>query len=83
VRQLEVFGSGARGADFDPHRSDVDFLVEFEPGDGAPTLRTFFALREGLAAAVGRPVDLVVAGSVVNPFLKAEIERTREPVYAA
>ena len=30
VRRLEVFGSAARG-DFDPERSDVDFLVEFDP----------------------------------------------------
>ena len=25
VAKLEVFGSAARGADFDPRRSDVDF----------------------------------------------------------
>ena len=27
VRRLAVFGSAARGQDFDPGRSDVDFLV--------------------------------------------------------
>ena len=32
VRRLEVFGPAARGIDFDPERSDADFLVEFEPG---------------------------------------------------
>ncbi len=31
VSRLRVFGSAARGTDFDPERSDVDFLVEFEP----------------------------------------------------
>ncbi|MDQ3480300.1 MAG: nucleotidyltransferase domain-containing protein, partial [Actinomycetota bacterium] len=30
VRRLDVFGSAIRD-DFDPGRSDVDFLVEFEP----------------------------------------------------
>lgn len=30
VRRLEVFGSAARGDDFDPARSDFDFLAEFE-----------------------------------------------------
>jgi predicted nucleotidyltransferase len=30
VRRLEVFGSAARGYDFDPFSSDADFLVEFE-----------------------------------------------------
>jgi len=32
---------------------------------------------------LGRPIDLVMAGSVNNPYIKAEVERTREPVYAA
>jgi predicted nucleotidyltransferase len=82
VRRLEVFGSGARGVDFDPQRSDVDFLVEFETAGGAPSLKTFFALRDELAAMLGRPVDLVMAGSLTNPFVKAEVERSREPVYA-
>jgi predicted nucleotidyltransferase len=82
VRRLEVFGSGARGVDFDPQRSDVDFLVEFDMAGGAPTRKTFFALRDELAVLLGRPVDLVMAGSLTNPFVKAEVERSREPVYA-
>jgi hypothetical protein len=83
VWRLDVFGSGARGADFDPGRSDVDFLVEFDTAAGEPTLKTFFALRDELAAVLGRRVDLVMAGSVTNPYVKAEVERSREPVYAA
>ena len=31
VARLDVFGSAARGVDFDPTRSDVDLLVEFAP----------------------------------------------------
>jgi hypothetical protein len=31
---------------------------------------------------MGRPVDLVEAGSVRNPYVLAEIERSREIVYA-
>src|SRR5271157_4475139 len=57
VRRLAVFGSAARGQDFDPERSDVDFLVAFEPPQG-PSLGDYLALRDALAAAVGRPVDL-------------------------
>jgi predicted nucleotidyltransferase len=38
VRRLDVFGSAARGTDFDPERSDADFLVEF-----APMLRPIWA----------------------------------------
>lgn len=29
VQQLEIFGSAARG-EFDPAKSDLDFLVEFQ-----------------------------------------------------
>jgi predicted nucleotidyltransferase len=83
VRRLDLFGSGARGVDFDPRRSDLDFVVEFGATGSGPTLRTFFAPRNELAALFGRPVDLVVLGSVTNPYIRAEVERTREPVYAA
>ena len=31
VCRLAVFGSAARLVDFEPERSDVDFLVAFEP----------------------------------------------------
>ena len=30
VSRLEIFGSDARGTDFDPARSDADLLVEFD-----------------------------------------------------
>ena len=82
VRRLEVFGSAARASDFDPERSDVDLLVEFEATPGRPSLRRFFALRDELAGLLGRSVDLVMAGSLTNPFVRAEIERSRESVYA-
>jgi predicted nucleotidyltransferase len=68
VNRLELFGSAARGADFDPARSDADFLVEFS---------------EGLAQLLGRRVDLVEAGAVGNPHLLAEMNRARELIYAA
>ena len=50
VRRAEVFGSGARGVDFDPQRSDIDFLVEFDTAEGAPTLRR--SLRSGMNSPV-------------------------------
>jgi len=82
VRRLAVFGSAARGGDFEPQRSDVDFLVTFERPEDV-SLREFFALRDALAATVGRPVDLVTEGSVRNPFIRAGIERSVEPVYGS
>ena len=83
VRRLDLFGSAARG-DFDPQRSDVDFLVEFDrTHPDALSLRTYFGLKEALEGLLGRPVDLVEPGAVHNPYLKASIEGSREPVFAA
>ena len=83
VRRLEVFGSAARGHDFDPRRSDVDFLVEFDAHPDARSFATYFGLKEALEALLGRPVDLVMPSAVENPYMRAAIERSREPVYGA
>ena len=48
VRRLDLFGSAARG-DFDPERSDVDFLVEFDRAHpDAQSLNTYIGLKEAL-----------------------------------
>ena len=82
VARLEVFGSAARGTDFDPVASDADFLVTFKPGSRLPRLEQFFGLARALAQLLGRPVDLVEPGAIRNPFLLAAIEEAREVVYA-
>jgi uncharacterized protein len=82
VRRLAVFGSAARTADFDPQKSDVDFVVAFER-EGSASLQEFLELRDALAATVGRPVDLVVESGVRNPYIRAGIERSAETVYGS
>jgi predicted nucleotidyltransferase len=83
VRRLDLFGSAARG-DFDPERSDIDFLVEFDRGHPkALSFNTYFDFKEALEALLGRSVDLVELGAVRNPYLKASIEASREPVFEA
>ncbi|MCD2451572.1 nucleotidyltransferase domain-containing protein [Methylicorpusculum oleiharenae] len=83
VRKLEVFGSAARGSDFDPTLSDADFLVEFAGEEQAPSLQTFFDLRQELAELIGREVDLAETASLLNPYVRASIEQSRELVYEA
>ena len=83
VRRLEVFGSAARGTDFNPETSDADFLVEFVPENGIPFLNRFFGLSEALEHLLGRHVDLVEPQAVRNPYIRASIERAREVVYGA
>lgn len=82
VRRLDVFGS-AVGEDFDPARSDVDFLVEFEPDPDLNTFHAYMDLRGELSRLLERPVDLVMPSAVRNLYIKQQIEDTREPVYAA
>ena len=83
VQRQDVFGSAARGTDFDPERSDVDLLVSYPPDQPGPGLTEYFALRDALTDLLGRPVDLVMAGAVENPFVRAGIERSRQVLYGA
>lgn len=83
VRRLDVVGSAARGADFDPTRSDADFLVEFDAAHTPPTLSDYLALRAALAGTLGRDVDLIMESAVRNPFVLASLQQARETVYAA
>lgn len=82
IARLEVFGSAARG-DFDPARSDVDFLVEFDSAHRIQAFDDYFGLKEGLERLLGRSVDLVVEKAIRNPYFRASVERAREPVYGA
>src|SRR5688500_14351741 len=82
VKRLVVFGSAARGL-FNHASSDVDFLVEFEPLPPPEYADAYFSLKEQLESLFGRPVDLLTAGSLRNPHLRASIESSRQQVYAA
>jgi uncharacterized protein len=82
VRRLDLFGSAARH-DFDPERSDVDFIVEFEDDTPLHPFDAYFGLKEGIETLTGRRVDLVMPDAIKNPYRKASIERDREIVYAA
>ncbi len=70
VRRLDVFGSA------------VDVLVEFEAGAGFDRFDAYFDLREGLERILGRPVDLVSATALRNPYVKQRVLATRELLYA-
>ncbi len=82
VVRLEVFGSAARGADFDPATSDADFLVEFDPDSDLRPFHRRFNLAEALRETLGRPVDLLETRAISNPYLRAAIDKSREFVYA-
>jgi uncharacterized protein len=83
VARLEVFGSAARGNDFDPERSDADFLVKFNDSSSLSPLEQFFGLADALAHLLGRRVDLVEPSAIKNPFIRAAVDRSRELVYGS
>ena len=82
VLRLFAFGPALRD-DFRPGESDVDLLVEFEPMDGYHRARSYFDMVEELEAVLGVRVGLVMAGAVRNRCISAEIERTKQMLYAA
>lgn len=77
VRRLGLFGSRAKGTAEDG--SDVDLLVEYQPGR-VPGLLGFLALQEELAALMDNEVDLVSSNGL-SPYMQDEILASRSPLY--
>ena len=82
VSSLEVFGSAVTDR-FDPARSDLDLLVEFEASIPRNLFEDYFPLKWALEALFGRSVDLVEPSAIRNPFFLDGIDRGRVPLYAA
>jgi predicted nucleotidyltransferase len=76
IRKLAFFGSVLRD-DFGPE-SDVDVLVEFEPGK-TPGF-AFFGMQEELSAILGRKVDLNTPG-FLSKYFRDEIIREARVEY--
>ncbi|MGC1272164.1 MAG: nucleotidyltransferase domain-containing protein [Planctomycetaceae bacterium] len=82
VKRLDLFGS-ATGDGFDPERSDLDFLVEFETLPPGRRFDAFFDLRDGLELIFERSVDLVTNKGIQNPYFRRSVQATRRSLYAA
>jgi predicted nucleotidyltransferase len=78
IHRLALFGSILRD-DFRPD-SDIDVLVEFEPGH-VPGLR-FFALEGELSEILGRRVDLNTPG-FLSPYFRNRVVAEAEVHYVA
>ena len=76
IRRLALFGSILRD-DFRPE-SDVDVLVEFEPGTKVG-LR-FFAIERELSELLGRKVDLNTPG-FLGKYYREEVLKEAEVQY--
>jgi hypothetical protein len=78
VREMALFGSGARG-ELRPD-SDLDILIEFTPD--ANIGWDFFRLEEELSDLFGRKVDLGTKRSL-KPWVRQEALRDARVLYAA
>jgi len=71
IRRLSLFGSILR-KDFGP-ASDVDVLVEFEPG-GVPGFFELVGMKEELSGILGREVDLKTPNAL-SPYFREQVLR--------
>lgn len=79
IRRLALFGSVLRD-DFRSD-SDVDVLVEFEPGERVGLIR-LGTIEAELADLLGRTADLSMIGSL-SPYFSEEVLREAESIYDA
>ena len=74
VKQLGFFGSFAKDTNIDTN-SDVDFLVDFEPGK--KTYDNFMELSFYLEDLLGRKIELITPQSLskyIGPHILKEVE---------
>lgn len=74
IRRLAVFGSALR-SDFGPE-SDIDLLVEFEPGR-TPGLLGIAGMELDLSRMLGRKVDLRTPGDLSRYFRQQVIDEAQ------
>ncbi len=80
VKRLDLVGSAARD-DFQPGRSDIDVLVEFE---GVEKLfDRYFDLKTRLEQQFGSQVDVIQEGAVKNPYIRRSLNRSRVRIYGS
>lgn len=72
IRKLSLFGSILRD-DFNPERSDVDFLVEFLP-QATPGFFGLVGMENELSTMIGRKADLRTAQELSKYFRQEVID---------
>ena len=80
VDKIYAFGSSITDH-FDPNRSDIDIVVTIDIDDPADRGEALLSLWDKLEALFDRKVDLLTEDSIRNPYLKANINRTKKLIY--
>lgn len=79
VRSLFAFGSVV--SDKLKPESDIDLIVDIDNADPIDYSDNYFALKFELEDMLNRPIDLLEAKALKNPFLKKQIDNTKVLVY--
>lgn len=74
ARRVRMFGSVARGTQ--TSESDLDLLVELEPGRD---LFDLIEMKRELEGALGRSVDVVTEGAL-SPYIREKVLREALPL---
>ncbi|MDO8140388.1 MAG: nucleotidyltransferase domain-containing protein, partial [Candidatus Brocadiales bacterium] len=80
VKRLDLVGSASRN-DFQPGRSDIDVLVEFDGYDRL--FDRYFELKTQLEEQLGTQVDVIQDGAVKNPYVRKSLNRDKVRIYGS
>lgn len=79
VRQLFIFGSAL--SDRFGQDSDVDFIVDFEPMALSQYADNYYDLKFSLQDILQRPIDLLEAQAIKNPYFKKAVDSQKRMIY--
>ena len=80
VDKIYAFGSSI-SENFNPETSDIDVVVKIDIDDPADRGEALLSFWDKLEALFQRKVDLLTEDSIRNPYLKANINRTKKLIY--
>jgi hypothetical protein len=80
VDKIYAFGSSITDH-FDPEKSDIDIVVKVDINDPIDRGEALLSLWDKLESLFKRKVDLLTEESIRNPYLKANINRTKKLIY--
>jgi predicted nucleotidyltransferase len=80
VEKIYAFGSSITDH-FDPGKSDIDLVIKVDIDDPVDRGEALLSLWDKLEALFKRKVDLLTEDSIRNPYLKANINRTKKLIY--
>ena len=80
VKRPDLVGSASK-EDFEPGRSDIDVLVEFDGRDRLFDL--YFELKTRLEEQLGRQVDVIQDSAVKNPYVRRSLNQDKVRIYGS